>query len=120
MKKLLVVALALNFLVEALAAASLIGGPSGLGASDASNLDRWSMHYGFAVIAIACAGAWLWPARRELAALTPVLGVLATFHVAVFTSLLLAGDQPLGVGIHAVLSLTFLLLLALREKLVAR
>ncbi len=120
MNRLLAVALVSNFLAEALAAASLIGGPSGLAASEAANVDRWSMHYGFAVIAIASAGAWLWPRRRELSALTPVLGILATFHIAVLTSLLIAGDQPLGVGIHAVLSLTFLLLLALRKKLVAR
>ena len=120
MERLLVVALALNFVAEALAAANLIGGPSGVGASDASAASRWSMHYGFAVIAIASAGAWLWPRRRELSALTPVLGILATFHVAVWTSLLIAGDQPAGVAIHAVLALTFLVLLLSRSRLAAR
>jgi hypothetical protein len=120
MDRLLVAALVLNFVAETLAAATLIGGPSGVGATEASNGGRWSMHYGFAVIAIASAGAWVWPRRRELAALTPVLGILATFHVAVLTSLLIAGDQPVGVVIHAVLSLTFLLLLLLRGRIVAR
>jgi hypothetical protein len=117
MQTLLAVALVSNFLVEALAAASLIGGPHGLGAHGAPPAERWSMHYGFAVIAIASAGAWLWPRRRELSALTPVLGMLATFHVSVLVSLLLAADQPLGVVLHSVLGLLFVVSFALRRRI---
>jgi hypothetical protein len=119
MSHVLVVVLGLNFFVEALAAASLIGGPSGIGASGAAAGERWSMHYGFAVIAIASASLWLWPRRRELASLTPVLGVLATFHSAVLISLAVAGDQPVGVGMHAILALLFVASFARRAQLAA-
>ena len=115
MHALLAAALALNFLLEALAAATLIGGPGGIG--DATAASRWSMHYGFAVIAIASAGLWLWPARRELAALTPVLGVLTIFHAALVTSLFVAGDQPQGAVAHAVLAVVFAFLFLQRRKL---
>lgn len=107
--------LALNLVAEGIAAVSLIGGL----APDASAAGPWALHYGFAVIAIASAGAWLWPHRREHAALTPVLGMLATFHAAVLVSLLRAGDQPAGVPVHAVLALAFLLLFALRGRIAA-
>ncbi len=120
MKHVLAVVLVLNFLVELLAAASLIGGENGIRAAGASPAGRWSMHYGFAVIAIASAGAWLWPRRHELAALTPVLGILTTFHLAVLTSLLIAGDQPAGVAMHALLGVLFSVLLVLRKRVAAR
>jgi hypothetical protein len=120
MKQILAVALVLNFLAELLAAAALIGGENGLGAAETSPAGRWSMHYGFAVIAIASAGAWLWPHRHELSALTPVLGILTTFHLAVLTSLLVAGDQPTGVVAHTILSVLFSVLLVLRRRVAAR
>ena len=119
MKQVLAGALVLNLLLELLAAATLIGGPNGLGATGAPPSGWWSMHYGFAVIAIASAGAWLWPHRHALSALTPVIGILATFHVAVLTSLLVAGDQPVGVVAHAVLSILFSLLFVLRRRIAA-
>ena len=115
---LLAAALVLNLLAEATAALALIGGANGLGAPPDAN--RWSMHYGFAVIAIASAGVWLWPHRREPGALSPVLGMLATFHVAVLTSLWIAGDQPAGVVLHGVLAPLFVLLFVLRGRLAAR
>ena len=48
--------LVLNLLLEALAAASLIGGPQGL-ANIQPETGMWAMNYGFAVIAIASASA---------------------------------------------------------------
>ena len=119
MNQVLAAALVLNFLAEALAAVALIGGPNGV-RGEASAAGRWSMHYGFAVIAIASAGAWLWPRRHELAALTPVLGILATFHIAVSTSLLIAGEQRAGSVVHAILALTFLVLFLFRKRLATR
>jgi hypothetical protein len=118
MTLLLAVALVLNFAIEAMAATTLIGGAQGLAAPPGA--DRWAMHYGFAVIAIASAGAWLWPFRRELAALTPVLGVLAVFHVAVLTSLQIAGDQREGAVLHGALALLFVALFTQRRKLAVR
>jgi hypothetical protein len=119
MRNVLAVALVLNLLLEALAAATLIGGPTGLAVSGPPPSGWWSMHYGFAVIAIASASAWLWPRRHELTALTPVLGILATFHTAVMTSLLVAGDQPGGAIAHALLALSFSSLFALRGRIAA-
>ena len=46
--------LILNFLAEAMAAVTLIGGPGGI--ADAGSGNQWSMHYGFAVISIATPG----------------------------------------------------------------
>jgi hypothetical protein len=117
MKHVLAVALVLNLLLEALAAFTLISGPTGLGAAGALPNGGWSMHYGFAVIAIASASVWLWPRRHELAALTPVLGVLTTFHLGLLISLLIAGDQAGGAAAHAVLSVLFCLSFALRSKI---
>ena len=53
MKILFTVVLVLNFLTETLAAVSLIGGPEGIAAAGKGGM--WSMHYGFAALAIASA-----------------------------------------------------------------
>ena len=102
MKLLFVVVLALNLLVEGFAAFSLIAGPGGLSAAGTG--EQWSMHYGFAVIAIASASLWIWPWRTDLRAVTAVLGILLVFHAALFISLATAGDQQVGMVIHAVLA----------------
>ena len=101
MKYVFIALLIQNFLAEAMAATSLIGGPGGITAIGSGG--QWSMHYGFAVIAIASAGLWIWPARRELSAVTVTLGILTVFHIGVLISLALAGDQAAGVVIHSVL-----------------
>ncbi|XOV84542.1 MAG: hypothetical protein ACFHXK_05375 [bacterium] len=99
---------------EFLAAASLIVAPAGI--LDIGAGEQWSMHYGFAAFAIATASLWVWPYRQELRVVTPVLGLLLTFHVSVFVSLTLAGDQAAGVVIHAVLAVTAALLFLTRGK----
>lgn len=102
MKLLFIVVLVLNLLVEGLAAVSLILGPDGLSAAGTG--DQWSMHYGFAVIAIASASLWVWPRRTDLGVVTAVLGILLVFHSVLFVSLATAGDQQAGMVIHAVLA----------------
>ena len=77
------------------------------------------MHYGFAVIAIASAGLWVWPVRRELAAVTAVLGILTVFHFSVLASLAMAGDQAAGVVIHTVLGVLSALCLLQRRAITA-
>jgi hypothetical protein len=94
MNVLFIILLVLNLLVEALAAATLIGGPGGLAAAGSGN--QWSMHYGFAARANARAAVWT--------AVTPVLGLLMVFHSGLFVSLAVAGDQMGGMVIHAVLA----------------
>ncbi len=114
-KSLFIALLVLNFLTEALAAVSLIGGPAGIAAAGAGEM--WSMHYGFAALAIGSASLWVWPARNNLAAVTATLGVLATFHTGLFVSLNVAGDQQAGVVIHAVLAVLCIALFSQRRKL---
>ena len=106
--------LVLNFLAEGLAAATLIGGPEGIAAAGSGSM--WSMHYGFAALAMASASLWVWRLRTDLGAVTAVLGVLLTFHIGVLISLSLAGDQMAGVVIHAVLAPLCLLAFTQRSK----
>lgn len=114
MRVLLNIALILSLLTEVMAAASLIGGPEGISAAGKGGM--WSMHYGFAALAIASATIWIWPHRNNLAAVTAVLGILLTFHSGLFVSLALAGDQMAGMIVHATLALLFIFLFAMRSK----
>ena len=114
MKILFTVVLVLNFLTEALAATTLIGGPEGLTAAGKGGM--WSMHFGFAALAIASASLWVWPHRSNLQVVTVVLGVLLTFHTGLLISLTVAADQPAGVVIHAVLSVLCIGLFTQRRK----
>ncbi|MFK7914008.1 MAG: hypothetical protein AB8B93_08845 [Pseudomonadales bacterium] len=116
MKIAFTVFLVLNFLVEALAAATLISGPMGLGATEAVPGGMWAMHYGFAVIAIASALIWLWPYRDNRAAVTAVLGMLMTFHCVLLASLLMEGVQQAGIVIHSVMAVLAIVLFALRSR----
>lgn len=108
--------LVLSGLTELFAAATLIGGPEGLAAAGEGQL--WSMHYGFAALAIASCSAWAWPLRQDLAAVTVVLGILSVFHFGLAVSLAVAGDQPQGMIIHGVLAMLSLVLVTSRDKIV--
>ena len=114
MKTLFTVVLVLNFLTETLAATTLIGGPEGFVAAGRGGM--WSMHYGFAALAIASASLWIWPYRTNRPVVTAVLGVLMTFHTGLLISLSLAGDQQAGVVIHAVMSVLCIVLFTQRSK----
>ena len=114
MKILFNVVLILSFLFEAYASASLIAGPEGFAAAGSGN--QWSMHYGFAALAIASISLWVWPYRTNLPLVTFALGVLFTFHTGLSISLHLAGDQQAGMIIHSVLSVLCLVLLTQRSK----
>ncbi len=112
-KILLSVTLVLSALTVLLAAVTLIGGPTGIQAAGAGEM--WSMHYGFAALAIASCSIWIWPHRSDLQAVTPILLTLLVFHAGVCLSLVLAGDQPVGAVIHATLTL-LLIVLVFRRK----
>jgi hypothetical protein len=114
MKTLFNVVLILSFLAEALASVSLITGPEGVTAAGSGN--QWSMHYGFAALAIASMSLWTWPYRTNLPVVTFALGVLFTFHTGLSISLNLAGDQQAGMIIHTVLSVLCLVLITQRSK----
>jgi|DEB0MinimDraft_6_1074348.scaffolds.fasta_scaffold126300_2 hypothetical protein len=114
MKKLFAALLVLNLLFELLAASSLIAGPEGIRATGLGN--QWSMHYGFAALAIASVSVWAWPGRQLMVVATPVLGILLTFHTGLFISLMVAGDQVAGSVIHAVLALLAWALFLTRKK----
>ena len=114
MKILLSAVLILSFLAEALAAVALITGPEGVTAPGLGN--QWSMHYGFAALAIASISLWTWPYRTNMPVVTFALGVLFTFHIGLSISLNLAGDQQAGMIVHTVLSVLCLVLITQRSK----
>ena len=114
MKYLFVTLLVLNFLTETLAAVSLIAGPEGLAAAGTGG--QWSMHYGFAALAIASASLWVWPYRTSRPAVTAILGLLLVFHTGLFVSLTAAGDQAVGMVLHAVLAVLALIAFTQRGK----
>jgi hypothetical protein len=114
MKLLFSIVLIANLLIETLAAVTLIGGPNGFAAAGKGGL--WSMHYGFAALAIASSSLWLWSQRANTPVVTAVLGVLMTFHTGLFVSLTLAGDQQAGMVIHACMSVLCIFLFTQRSK----
>jgi len=126
MKMFFTVFLVLNFLVETLAAVSLISADTGLAAAldgvpplvdgNIGATGLWSMHYGFAVIAIASAIFWVWPHRSSRSVVTAVLGILTTFHTALLCSLVLEGTQMPGIVLHSVLAPMAIVLFALRGR----
>ena len=87
MKLLFSLLLVLNLLVEVLAGVATIGCTGEI--SSIVSGGQWSMHYGFAVLAIASLSIWVWPFRNELKAVTVALGLLMTFHIGVLCSLLI-------------------------------
>ena len=114
MKTLFAIFLVANLLTETMAALTLIAGPDGLAAAGTGG--QWSMHYGFAALAIAAASLWVWPQRNVLVAVTPVLGILLTFHAGLLLSLTVAGDQQAGVMLHALLFVLSAALFATRKR----
>ncbi|MEE4281480.1 MAG: hypothetical protein V2I41_06035 [Pseudomonadales bacterium] len=114
MKKVFAIFLIAHGAIELLAAAALITGPAGIFAAGMG--EQWSMHYGFAALTIASVSLWLWPYRSEIRVVTPLLGLLLTFHVSIFVSLTLAGDQAAGMGMHAVLAVMAAILFVTRAR----
>jgi ABC-type Mn2+/Zn2+ transport system permease subunit len=114
-KVLFAVVLVLNFLTEALAAAALIGGPEGIGAAGKGGM--WSMHYGFAALAIASVSVLAWRKRQESAVINLVIGVLLVFHTGLAISLFVAGDQQAGQILHTLLAALLLVLCTQRANL---
>lgn len=117
MKIAFIVVLVFNLALETLASVSLIAGPGGVSAAGSGNM--WSMHYGFAALTIASIGLWVWPHRSNIAAVTPVLGILSTFHTGLSVSLFLAGDQNAGMIAHIILATSCIVLFTQRARICA-
>ena len=115
MKIVYITLLVLNFLTEMMASVSLIGGPEGLSAPGLGG--QWSMHYGFAALAIASISLWAWPHRSNPQVITVVLGILLVFHTGLFVSLTTAGDQQAGMVLHAILGVLCLVCFVMRKRL---
>ena len=73
--------LILNFLLEGLAAITLIGGTLGIFSIAQLEAGPWAMNYGFGAAAIATAVFWVWPYRDSRQAVSPVLGILLAFFL---------------------------------------
>ncbi len=96
--------LVLNLLLEALGAVLLISGPQGILSELRPEEGMWNVNYGFAAIAIASALFWVWPNRDNRQAVGSVLGILLTFHTALFVSFAIQGNQTTPMIIHAVMA----------------
>ena len=118
MKILWNIVIVLSGLTELLAATTLIGGPEGVTAAGSGNM--WSMHYGFAALAIASLSVWIWPRRHVADAVVVALGVLITFHTGLLISLTLAGDQPVGMVLHGLLAVLSAVVFIRRDALYAQ
>jgi len=116
MKKFFTAYLVLNFLLEVLAAITLIGGTLGLFSIAQLETGMWSMNYGFAAIAIASAVFWVWPHRSSHAAVGSVLGILLTFHALVSVSFAIQGNQVPPIVVHAVMAVLAIFFYSQRTK----
>ncbi len=116
MKPLLNVTLLLNFLVEAPVGAALALAPQNFLAPDQVAGALWARNYGVAAFAVASLSIWLWPKRHDLSSVSLALGFFITFHPLLAIALLTSGDQTVGVVIHTVLSVSFILLFFTRER----
>ncbi len=96
--------LVLNFLLEGLAAITLIGGTLGIFSIAQLEAGPWAMNYGFGAAAIATTVFWIWPYRDSRQAVRPVLGILLAFHAAVFISFAMQGDQVPPMVVHGVMA----------------
>lgn len=116
MKILFISFLVLNLLLEGVAAAFLIGGPQGISSEVQPASGMWAMNYGFGAIAIASAIFWVWPYRENRQAVSPVLGILLTFHTMLVISLAIPGNQVPGMIAHVVLAVLCMILYTQRSK----
>lgn len=96
--------LVLNLLIEGMAAVSLLAGAEGVMAQSRPDHGMWPMNYGFAALAIATMVLWIWPYRDNYAAVSTALGFLMTFHTGLFISLLLSGEQMVGMVLHGIMA----------------
>jgi hypothetical protein len=108
--------LILNFLLEGLAAITLIGGTLGIISIAQLEAGPWAMNYGFGAAAMATAVFWVWPYRDSRQAVGPVLGMLFAFHAAVFVSFAMQGNQVPPIIVHGVMAALAFLLYAQRSK----
>ena len=108
--------LVLNFILEGLAAITLIGATLGLFSIEQLESGTWSMNYGFAAIAIASAILWVWPHRARREAVGPVLGILLSFHTLVFVSFAIQGNQVQPTIVHGVMAVLAIYLYSQRSK----
>lgn len=104
MKKLFTGFLFLNFLLEIVAGAVLIGATLGLLSVAQLETGMWSMIYGFAALAVATAIFWIWPHRDSRAAVGAVLGILFSFHAFISIAFVIEGNQVPTAIAHGVMA----------------
>ena len=106
----------MNFLLEGLLAITLIGGTLGILSIARLEAGPWAMNYGFAAAAIATAIFWVWPYRDNRQAVSPILGILLTFHAAVFVSFAMQANQVPPIVVHGVMAALAFILFTQRSK----
>jgi len=116
MKKFFAGFLVLNFLLEGLAAFTLIGGTLGVFAIPQLEAGVWAMNYGFGAAAIASAVFWIWPYRDSYQAVGAVLGILLAFHTLVFISFAMQGNQVAPTVVHGAMAALSIFFYTQRSK----
>ena len=116
MKAFFITVLVLNLLTEGMAALVLTTSPESFFAEGQVDGVMWARSYGFAALAIASAGFWVWPYRDNINAVGTVLGILLTFHIGIFISLVISGDQVPGMIAHGILSVLCVSLYTQRSR----
>ena len=122
MKYCLVVLLVLHALIEGLMGAVMVVAPQTLAPTAGPSELGMMTTYGFAAITMALAVAWLWPQRHQLAALSVILGLLATFHTCLSVAIIMLainGAAIATVFIHLALAGGFWFLWLRRNSLVS-
>jgi len=105
MKALFFISILANLLIEAGAGISLLAGDQGISSGVRPDYGPWSIHYGFAAIAVASVSIWLWLYRFNIVVMGVLLGFLATFNTLLFLSVLLAGGASVAMAFHGFMAI---------------
>lgn len=116
MRKILTIALILNFLTDGPVGALMIFSPEALLPGGNAEALFWVRNYGVAALSVACMALWLWPSRDDYKAMGVGLGFLLSFHTVLAVVLYLSGVQLVGAIIHTVLAALFISLYLQRAK----
>ncbi|MFN3233673.1 MAG: hypothetical protein ACE363_16155 [Alphaproteobacteria bacterium] len=115
MKMLYSAALIANLLIEAVGAGVLLAMPDLIVDTSNASAVLWSWNYAFVALAIGSAVFWAWPHRESYGATGAVLGILASFHLAIAVALGIANTLFVDVVLHGVFTVLCLFLFTRRR-----
>jgi len=116
MKKLYTAILIANLVIECVGVAVLFTAPAFLVDAENASALMWSRNYGFVALAVGSAVFWAWPYRDNFAATGVVLGIIASFHMAIAVAFAVADELFVDVVLHGVFAVICLFLFTQRSK----